>query len=151
MRRECLMALVLGLPLATRCATTSDEPLPAVREPAILEAQEACVAPPPPPPFQEPVEKPTDLRACLPRSWGSRTLPVEMTVVNGRVQEFRFYDQCEGRLIPVEPSLRACIASSLNTWRYATGPPCPGHDYTWTEFLVLQPLSPEGGKQGCGS
>lgn len=143
-----LVAICLGL--AVGCVKANDEPLPIVREPAIFDPQLPCTAPPPPPPFQEPAEKPSDPRACLTKSWDNRALPVEMTVVNGLVKEIRFYNQCEGKLVRVEASVRACVESSLKTWRYSVGPLCPGHDTTWTEFVSLRPLSADGRMQGCG-
>lgn len=150
MRSESAPTLVAALvTLLIACAAVNDEPLPSVHQPSIFEAQPACVAPPPPPPFQEPTEKPSDPRACLPKSWANRALPVEIAVVNGVVREVRFYDQCEGRAVQVEASIRECIQSSLGTWRYATGPPCPGHDAKWTEYLSLRRPSADGRQQGC--
>jgi hypothetical protein len=153
MTRQYTLALLTScLALFVGCDTTEEEPLPAVREAAIFQPQAPCIAPLPPLPFQEPAEQLSDPRACLGESWRKRTLPVELTVVNGIVKDVRFYSQCEGKAVRVERSARACLEASFKTWRYKTvGPPCPGHDTTWTAFVSLRPPSGDRGAQGCGA
>jgi hypothetical protein len=135
--------LALLLALAAGCSMGREEPLPRVQRPALFEPPPVCVAAPPLPPFPNPVEVPSNPRECLPTSWGDRELPIELTIVDGRVREFRFYEPCSGQLIPVEASIRQCIQSSLSTWSYSAEPPCPGHESISTSFLILR--RPSGG------
>jgi hypothetical protein len=132
--------LVLFVLLATGCAIGPEEPLPPVGRPALFEPPAACVAAPPLPPFPNPVSRPSDPLECLPVSWGDRELPIELTIVDGRVRAIRFYEPCSGRVIPVEASIRGCIESSLSTWSYSVEPPCPGHESVSTSYLFLQRL-----------
>jgi hypothetical protein len=139
------------LALAVACSRGDDEPFPPVREVGLFEPQTPCIAALPPSPFEGPAEKPSDPRTCLGKAWNKRTLPAELTVVNGVVQEVRFYSQCEGKVVQVEPAARECAEASLKTWRYKmVGPLCPGHDSTWTEVVFLRPSSAGRGAGGCG-
>jgi hypothetical protein len=144
--------------VAVGCATVQDEELPMVRPvSSLFDAPEACVAPPPPAPFQEALEGASDPEDCLSRAWRDRALPLVMTIVDGRVRAFRFYDQCQGKVVQVDSSVRECIATSLRTWRFRFDGPCPGHQAVWTEYRYLRPPSAEAArvassavKGGCG-
>jgi hypothetical protein len=136
--------LILLVVLAAACTMWQEEPLPQVKRPALFEPPVACVAAPPLPPFPNPVSRPSDPQDCLPVSWGDGELPIELTIVDGRVRALRFYEPCSGRVIPVEVSIRRCIESSLSTWNYSTELPCPGHESVSTSYLFLRRISGHG-------
>jgi hypothetical protein len=131
--------VTLLLPQCAACAVANEDPLPAVRERSLLREPSLCM-PWPPPPIQPPAEAPSDPRACLPDSWSSAGLPVDVRIINGRVTSFEFYNQCSGDSFEVAPSIRDCIRRSLSTWRYATWPACPGEDSHAVDVLHLVPF-----------
>lgn len=140
MRRTAVFcATVLLGGFVVSCGLAREEPLPAVRAPALFEGPQVCVAVPPPP-LLEPDEQPMDPRKCLPKSWARPGLPVEVRVINGRVADFRFYEQCSGESVEVDDAVRECIRVSLATWRYPRWPVCPGQDSTSSDQLHLQPF-----------
>jgi hypothetical protein len=141
--------LVFVLTCLVGCSSDVSEDLPPVREPEILAAPVACVAAPPPPPFLEPVARPLDPISCFPKHW-HRTVPAELSVVDGVVKAVRFYDQCEGREVELPPEVAACMASVLRTWRYPMAElPCPGHALAWTEYVSVRPPSPGSSARTC--
>jgi hypothetical protein len=138
--RSCVAALLTLSLFHGACALSGDVELPAVHQAAWQREPDACV-PLPPPPMLPPEQTPSDPRACLSSSWSARGLPVQVSVVDGRVASFDFYDQCSGESFEVAPSVRDCIRRSLSTWRYAVWPTCPSQKAaTSHDILHLLPL-----------
>jgi hypothetical protein len=122
------------------CAT--EEPLPSPRTtpiPAVF--QPACTELPPPP--QELPVRGADIRKCVPRQYTTSGLPIQLTVVQGRVVSFQFYSQCSGQVYEVELRVRSCIDEALKTWRFDyIRPQCPGttasdNDEQTMQFYVM--------------
>jgi hypothetical protein len=131
-----ILVLLAQLP---GCGNSADDPLPAVQRPALFQEPQACV---PVPPTQDwlPEDKPSDPRSCLSPPWHGRGLPVVLTIVNGRVTNFEFYDQCSGRHFSVAASVRECIGKSFATWRYPVLTVCSEQESRALEFVYLTPL-----------
>ena len=131
--------LVAVLTQVSACGNLTDDALPAIRQPALFHEPQACVPAPQPPPLP-PDERPSDPSACLSPNRDRPDLPVVLSIVNGSVVKFEFYDQCSGEEFTVAASVRACIGKSLATWRYAVWPTCPGQQSESMDYLYLKPL-----------
>jgi hypothetical protein len=133
--------ILLACAIAFGCRTKED-PLPAVKQQQQAVVPEPCMPLPPPPP--EMILRPSDPAACIPASFTSPFLPLEITVAEGKITTFRFYSSCEGVVYPVAPSVRDRVRRSLDTWRYDVAfRTCPGEvgsaERPWTVQLYLEP------------
>lgn len=121
MRRIALGAIslvLLGCAIEAPLPSPRATPLPALFQPACTEL--------PPPPQELPVRG-ADVRKCAPHQYTTSGLPLELTVVQGRVVSFRFYSQCSGQVYEVERRVRSCIDEAVKTWRFEyIKPQCPG-------------------------
>jgi hypothetical protein len=133
------MAIGAFAVLLSACGREAEEALPPIPRPALFQEPSTCVPVPPPPPMP-PDLAPADPRRCLGPAWSGRGLPVDMRIVDGRVVEFEFYDQCSGDRFTVPSDVRECIANALATWRYPTWPTCPGQRSSSHDMLYLEPL-----------
>jgi hypothetical protein len=130
-----------------------EEALPPPPRPALFQEPSACI-PLPPPPMMPPESAPLDPRKCLDRSWSQRGLPVWLTIVDGRVTDFEFYDQCSGERFDVSAPVRECIRTSLASWRYVVWSTCSNEPQQAVDVLYLQyigePIRVAGAvKHGC--
>ncbi len=132
------LTLMLAVP-SVGCGVMQEEPMPPVPRPAIFQEPSACVAVPPPP-FEPPERAPLDPRKCLVETGSRRALPVELSITDGHVTSFVFYNPCSGERPQVTPALRECVHQALATWRYPLGPTCPGEHSSSYDILVLEPL-----------
>jgi hypothetical protein len=132
--RQSAAVLVIASLAVFGCGDRGEELLPPTPRLALFQEPSACV-PFPTPPLQPPDSAPVDPRQCLGSEWSNRGLPVEVSVVDGHVAEFRFYSQCSGETFTVAAPVRECIRKALASWRYPVWPTCPGqHSY---EFGTL--------------
>jgi hypothetical protein len=140
--RSWLLAssIVVVMAQSSACGLASNEPLPTVRTPALFQEPEACVPWPPGPDMLPPEHKPSDPRVCLALPWRGGGLPLHITIIDGRVADFEIYEPCSGRQFTIPTSARDCIRKSLETWRYATWPTCPGQRSRTMDFVYLEPL-----------
>lgn len=143
-KRARTIGVVVTLSVACAgCAVWDEDELPPVRLQPAFNEPDGCVAPPPPP-MLPPLDAPSDPRACLPASWSARGLPVQVSVVDGRVASFELYDQCSGDSFEVDAAVRECISQSLSTWGYAVWPTCRGEASRSWDVLHLFPLPSTG-------
>jgi hypothetical protein len=138
--------MAAGVMTLALCACASEEPLPSPKTapvPALFEPAQICVELPPPPP--EHISQGADARGCVPSRY-AKGLPLEITITRGRVTAFRFYEQCEGRVHEIEPSVRECIRAAVETWRFDYVPPqCPGPSGgQYDEFTMQLYIMPRG-------
>ena len=105
------------------------------------EPAHVCVEIPPPPPVL--LGERFDAGECAPASY-RHGLPLEVTVVQGRVGSFRFHPPCGGEDVVVSPEIEACVRRAVARWRYLVfTPQCPGQTSAYfdgmTDFVFLVP------------
>lgn len=143
--------MAAGTLIASLCACGHDrEPLPPPPRPALFIPPDACIEPPQPPP--DALFHGSEGRECIPARY-TMGLPLEVSVVRGRVAAFRLYSQCEGRVYEVEPRVHECLRRAMTTWRFDYAPPtCPGtkqrpDDVQHTQMYIL-PRAPRSRRDG---
>jgi hypothetical protein len=125
------------------CGDRSEEPLPEPPRPALFQEPSGCV-PVPPPPLEPPASAAIDPRQCLGSEWSGSGLPVVLSILDGRVAEFRFYSPCSGETFTVAEPVRECIEKALASWRYPVWPTCPGERSYAFDVLYLQGPAKQG-------
>ena len=153
-RRPALATIISVLVLSCASDHTS---LPAVKQaPGRHEPTQVCVEVPPPPPIL--IGERRNAGECAPASY-RHGLPLEVTVVQGRVASFRFHPPCGGDDYVVSPEVEACVRQVVSHWRYMVlQPRCADQTSAYFDgmtedvFLVPKDLNTGGmvpGAVGC--
>ena len=129
-------AIVVAVCAAAACGGKGEQ-VPEIKSAAQNPAS-ICIEVPAPPP--QALSDRSNIAKCVPPSG----LPLEVTVSGGKVVDFRFYSQCEGRVHPATPEVTECVRRSVAEWRYqAHQPRCEktsSKDFDReTEQLYLKP------------
>ena len=136
-RRPILLTLLLTQPFA--CGPRADVPMPPIRPIGLIELPRACKHMPSIP-FQEPLSMGSDPRTCLRGEWRKQTFTAHLSIVDGRIRDVSYADDCAGAEIVFDRAVDASIRSSLETWRYPVEKGCVGQDAGWLDTLLLEPL-----------